>query len=137
MFTMGGRCVVHARERQNPHHSRLVRLNPTSLLFVASMLCPATHQAVKEDLGLQRLILETCRGHLRALRTSTAVAGAGLSVEVGGGGSTRGATASSAGGMQEAPQDEADATRAGKAATKRCTVLAPLLLKEVFRQVSK
>lgn len=83
---------------------------------------------MKEELGLQRLVLETCRGHLRVLRTSTAAVGAGLSVEVGGGKSTKGVE-------RDGPQDEADASRAGKAAAKRCTVLAPLLLKEVFRQV--
>lgn len=93
---------------------------------------------MKDDLGLQRLVLETCRGHLRTLRTSTASAGSGISVEVGGGASTRGAAGSSISELnriQSPPQDEADAARAGKAAVKRCTALAPLLLREVFRQV--
>lgn len=49
-------------------------------------------------------------------------------MEVGGGRSTKGVAS-------DGPQDEADASKAGKAAAKRCTVLAPLLLKEVFRQV--
>lgn len=87
---------------------------------------------MKEDLSLQRLVLETCRGHLRALRTSTAAASSGLSIEVGGGWSRRGG---GDGSVQDSPQDEADASRAGKAAVKRCMILAPLLLKEVFRQV--
>lgn len=94
-------------------------------------------QAVREDLGLQRLVLETCRGHLRSLRTSTAAATAGLMVEIGGSCSAKGAVSASsaASGIHGGPQDEADAARAGKAAVKRCTVLVPLLLKEVFRQV--
>eukprot|EP00752_Nemacystus_decipiens_P005128 g4653.t1 len=93
-------------------------------------------EAVREDLGLQRLVLETCRGHLRALRTGAAAASpGGLTIDVGGSPSAKGAVvaAHSGGG----PQDEADAVRAGKAAIKRCTALAPLLLKEVFRQLAE
>ncbi|CAM9979899.1 unnamed protein product, partial [Hapterophycus canaliculatus] len=94
-------------------------------------------EAVRDDLSLQRLVLETCRGHLRSLRTGTAAASTGLAVESGGGRSTRGVAASGSGGGGGGggPQDEADAWRAGRAAMKRCTVLAPLLLKEFFRQV--
>lgn len=88
---------------------------------------------MREDLGLQRLVLETCRGHLRALRTGAAAASpGGLTVDVGGGPSARGVAVAAHSGS---PQDEADAVRAGKTAVKRCTALAPLLLKEVFRQV--
>eukprot|EP00903_Cladosiphon_okamuranus_P008699 g8335.t1 len=92
-------------------------------------------EAVREDLGLQRLVLETCRGHLRALRTGAAAASpGGLTVDIGGGPSAKGvAVAAHSGG----PQDEADAVRAGKTAVKKCTALAPLLLKEVFRQLAE
>lgn len=102
-----------------------------------SLVCRICFQAVRDDLGLQRLVLETCRGHLRALRTSTAAATAGLMVEIGGSCSAKGAVSASSalGGIHGGPQDEADAARAGKAAVKRCTGLAPLLLKEVIRQV--
>lgn len=96
-------------------------------------------QAVKEDLGLQRLVLETCRGHLRLLRTATLTASDGLSLEVGGGACSRGIVSTSCatygGAFQDCPQDEADAARAGKAGVKRCIKLAPLLMKEIFRQV--
>ncbi|CAM9831866.1 unnamed protein product, partial [Ectocarpus sp. 8 AP-2014] len=98
-------------------------------------------EAVREDLGLQRLALETCRGHLRCLRAGAAQpssgggggGGGGLAVDVGGGPSAK----SVAGGVHGGgPRDEADAGRAGKAAVKRCAVLAPLLLKEFSRQVT-
>ena len=103
----------------------------------ALSLVSTTFQAVRDDLGLQRLVLETCRGHLRALRTSTAGATAGLMVEIGGSCSAKGAVSASStlGDIHSGPQDEADAARAGKAAVKRCSGLAPLLLKEVVRQV--
>lgn len=109
--------------------------HPDALLLCVYSFCQL--QAVREDLGLQRLVLETCRGHLRALRTSTAAAITGLSVEIGGGWSVKGVVSSLPGafGIQDGPQDEADAARAGKAAVSKCTVLAPLLLKETFRQV--
>lgn len=88
---------------------------------------------MREDLGLQRLVLETCRGHLRSLRSGAAAASpGGLTVDVGGGPSAKG---TAVGAHSGGPQDEADAVRAGKAAVKKCTALAPLLLKEVFRQV--
>ncbi|CBJ26049.1 Fanconi anemia, complementation group I [Ectocarpus siliculosus] len=93
-------------------------------------------EAVREDLGLQRLALETCRGHLRCLRAGAAQpssGGGGLEVDVGGGPSAKGVAGGVHGG---GPRDEADAGRAGKAAVKRCAVLAPLLLKEFFRQVT-
>lgn len=93
---------------------------------------------MREDLSLQQLVLETCRGHLRHLRTSTAASIAGLSVEVGGGASTRGAgfmSSAACCAFPDGPQDEADAVRAAKVAIKRCTVLGPLVLKETFRQV--
>lgn len=82
------------------------------------------------------MVLETCRGHLRALRTGAAAASpGGLTVDVGGGPSAKGVAVATAAHSGGGPQDEADAVRAGKAAVKRCTGLAPLLLKEVFRQV--
>ncbi|CAN0113188.1 unnamed protein product, partial [Scytosiphon promiscuus] len=40
-------------------------------------------EAVRDDLALQRLVLETCRGHLRTLRTGTAAASTGLAIESG------------------------------------------------------
>ncbi|CAB1119943.1 unnamed protein product [Ectocarpus sp. CCAP 1310/34] len=95
------------------------------------------HGGAREDLGLQRLALETCRGHLRCLRAGAAQpssgGGGGLAVDVGGGPSAVGVAGGVHGG---GPRDEADAGRAGKAAVKRCAVLAPLLLKEFFRQVT-
>lgn len=97
---------------------------------------PRRVKAVREDLGLQRLALETCRGHLRCLRAGAAQPSSGgggsLAVDVGGGPSAKGVAGGVHGG---GPRDEADAGRAGKAAVKRCAVLAPLLLKEFFRQV--
>lgn len=112
-----------------------LRVAPTLSPFVGV----SVRQAVREDLDLQRLVLETCRGHLRALRTGSAAGSAGsLTVDVGGGASAKGVgggLSSGSGGREYCPQDEADAGRAGRAAAKRCTVLAPLLLQEVFRQV--
>ncbi|CAM9230899.1 unnamed protein product, partial [Ectocarpus sp. 13 AM-2016] len=94
-------------------------------------------EAVREDLRLQRLALETCRGHLRCLRAGAAQpssgGGGGLAVDLGGGPSAKGVAGGVHGG---GPRDEADAGRAGKAAVKRCAVLAPLLLREFFRQVT-
>ena len=100
--------------------------------------CLRTFQAVREDLGLQQLVLETCRGHLRQLRTATAAASDGLSLKVGGGASCRGIVSTCVaygGAFLDGPQDEADAAIAGKAGVKKCIRLAPLLMKEVFRQV--
>lgn len=79
------------------------------------------------------MVLETCRGHLRTLRSGAAAASpGGLTVDIGGGPSAKGAAiAAHSGG----PQDEADAVRAGKTAVKKSAGLAPLLLKEIFRQV--
>lgn len=109
---------------------------PSDADVCASFSPPCRVKAVREDLGLQRLALETCRGHLRCLRAGAAQPSTGgggdLAVDVGGGPSARGVAGGVHGG---GPRDEADAGRAGKAAVKRCAVLAPLLLKEFLRQV--
>ncbi|CAM9603254.1 unnamed protein product, partial [Discosporangium mesarthrocarpum] len=89
--------------------------------------------AVRDDLDLQRLVLETCRGLLSSHRVGNITPGS-LSCEVGGGLSSRGG----AGGLQgSGPQDEIDANRAGRALVKRLGALGPLILKEFFRQLQE